>query len=371
MPNSARVAKPRIQRPIVDRPRADCRPDVTLIADAIPHIVFTAPADGATTYFNKQGTEYTGLPAETNYGWNWLSLVHPIDQWIGTATDIDHHKQWELSLRELEQEATAALTLLESIDAAAPVGFKLVDRVVDVIDVDGLVALAAANDCCITVMPRMGDFVATTAPLARVRWSHGVLRRDIGDEVRRRILLTSSRTHTDDPAYGIRKLADVAVHGLASGPFTDPTTSVQAIDRLHGALRQLVHRRLPPPEHRDAHGTVRVVTRELDWSGFVRLSFDEIRIAGAGSPQVARRQRAALEDLLSIAPPDRREPLQRQLRLLDAGVRREYDEDDDIAAMSRPDAQGIGSGPDVINLRNPEPIDVDARARSSSTEGVP
>jgi uncharacterized membrane protein len=90
------------------------------------------------------------------------------------------------------------------------------------------------------------------------------------------------------------------------------------------------------------------VSPQLDWPGFVRLSFDEIRLAGAGSPQVTRRQRAALEDLLSVAPPDRTEPLQRQLALVDAGIRREFSDDDDIAAMSRPDARGIGSGRDVI-----------------------
>ena len=47
-----------------------------------------------------------------------------IPLWIGTATDIEHHKQREISLRELEQEASAALTLLESIKATAPMGFK-------------------------------------------------------------------------------------------------------------------------------------------------------------------------------------------------------------------------------------------------------
>ena len=35
----------------------------------------------------------------------------------------------------------------------------------------------------------------------------------------------------------------------------------------------------------------------MSWEGYVRLGFDELRLAGAGSPQVARRLRAALEDL--------------------------------------------------------------------------
>ncbi len=230
--------------------------------------------------------------------------------------------------------------------------------VVDVLDVDGLLALATKRDCRIAIVPRLGDFVPTAAPLARVRWSDNAPRHDLGGELRRHVLLTSSRSHTEDPAYGIRKLADIAVRSLASGPYTDPTTAVQAIDRLHDALRQLVQRRLPPTDHRDARGTLRVITPQLGWSGFVRLSFDEIRLAGAASPQVARRLRAALEDLLSAAPPDRHEPLQRQVRLLNAAVRQAFDHDEDAAAMSHPDAQGIGSGPDVMQAVNPEEDDV-------------
>ena len=50
-----------------------------MIAESIPHIVWTASRDGATTYFNRQGTDYTGHPRETNYEWNWVTLVHPED----------------------------------------------------------------------------------------------------------------------------------------------------------------------------------------------------------------------------------------------------------------------------------------------------
>jgi diguanylate cyclase (GGDEF)-like protein/PAS domain S-box-containing protein len=152
-------------------------PDARLMADATPHIVFMASPDGATTYFNERGTEYTGCPRETNYGWNWVTLVHPDDAerarkawdiavaseteflldyrvrrhdgaflwhevrarparwsdgriqvWIGTATDIDARTRLELSLRTSEREAHETLALLETIGAAAPVGFKLVDR---------------------------------------------------------------------------------------------------------------------------------------------------------------------------------------------------------------------------------------------------
>ncbi len=160
-----------------------------MIAESIPHIVWTASPDGATTYFNRQGTDYTGCPRETNYEWNWVTLVHPddaeravqawdratttgtnffleyrirrfdgvfrwhacravpvrdalgaIDLWIGTATDVEDQKQLELALRHAEREATEAVTLLQSIEAAAPVGFKLVDRDLRVVRINQTLA---------------------------------------------------------------------------------------------------------------------------------------------------------------------------------------------------------------------------------------
>ena len=59
------------------------------------------------------------------------------------------------------------------------------------------------------------------------------------------------------------------------------------------------------------------------WDDFLRLAFDEIRLAGASEPQVTRKLCAALADLKSVAPPDRQGPLDRQLRLLSAAVRPE------------------------------------------------
>ncbi|HEY5921111.1 MAG TPA: ATP-binding protein [Kofleriaceae bacterium] len=49
------------------------------LAEAIPHIVWTAAPDGAITYFNQRWFEYTGQEPIDAHGWNWVSLVHPDD----------------------------------------------------------------------------------------------------------------------------------------------------------------------------------------------------------------------------------------------------------------------------------------------------
>jgi hypothetical protein len=82
----------------------------------------------------------------------------------------------------------------------------------------------------------------------------------------------------------------------------------------------------------------------MDWDGYVHLAFDEIRLAGGASPQVTRRLVAALEDLLEIAPTERRAPLAEQLSLLVAAVRASSRDERDLDRALRPDPQGIGVG---------------------------
>jgi uncharacterized membrane protein len=208
-----------------------------------------------------------------------------------------------------------------------------------------LVSIAAQADCRLELVPAMGDFVPLGAPLFRVEGELPDEARPIAEGC---VLLGRERTHEDDPAYGIRKLVDIAERSIYSSPFQDPSTSVQALNPIHDCLRRIVQRPFPSGRHSDSDGKVRLVERTLDWEGYVRLAFDEIRMVGAGSPQVARRLRAALVDLKSVAPPERQAPLDRQLELLDAAVRREFADEPDVRAALVPDLQGIGSGPDVM-----------------------
>jgi uncharacterized membrane protein len=80
----------------------------------------------------------------------------------------------------------------------------------------------------------------------------------------------------------------------------------------------------------------------MDWDAYVRLAFDEIRIAGAGSPQVSRRLAAALTDLKTIVPPDRIPALDRQLDLLSVLTGDAMADDCDVEMALRPDRLGIG-----------------------------
>src|SRR5689334_2851449 len=209
-------------------------------------------------------------------------------------------------------------------------------------DRDALVAEARRAGCTLELVPMMGDFVPCGAPLVRVQGNGAGLDRE---RVRQLIAFDNERTHGDDPAYGFRKLVDVAQRALGTAS-NDATTAVQVINRLQDCLRQIADRPFPNGHLRDQDDELRLIERVLDWDGYARLAFDEIRLAAGGYPQVTRRLEAALADLKTIAPADRQPPLDRQLRLLANAVTRELDDDDRDAALV-PDTQGIGSGTDI------------------------
>jgi uncharacterized membrane protein len=155
---------------------------------------------------------------------------------------------------------------------------------------------------------------------------------------------------SEDLPYAVRLLVDIAARAL-SPSVNDPTTAVQAIHRLHDLLRQLATREFPSGDHFDSDGHLRLVTKRLDWEGYVRLAFDELRLLGASSLQIPRRLREALEDLRTVAPADRRPALDRQLELLHAAAERSLPTPEEAQPASVPDSQGLGSGRDLIGSR--------------------
>ena len=157
------------------------------------------------------------------------------------------------------------------------------------IDRDRLVDLRGGADCVVHVLPAIGTFVPSGAPLMRVEGPVDRL-----DRERATAALGSAleRTLDQDIAYGFRMLVDMAERALSESPFVDPTTAVQALDRLHDGLRQLAVRELPDGRWYDETGRLRLTVPVMDWDAYVHLAFDEIRLAGAvaaGEPPAGRR----------------------------------------------------------------------------------
>jgi uncharacterized membrane protein len=213
--------------------------------------------------------------------------------------------------------------------------------VVTMIGTQALVREAQRADCVLELVPALGAFVPANAPLFVV---HGD-----PDELDENTLFSAlslklEPTLDEDVAYGVRLLVDIAERSLSDSPFQDPTTAVQAIDRLPDILRQLARRPLPDGRVHDDDGEIRLLVKTMSWEDYVHLAFVEIRMAGAGSPQVSRRLVAALTDLRRVALPERTDVLDEQLGLLRAATIQAMDDERDVRLALDPDGEGFGAG---------------------------
>lgn len=210
------------------------------------------------------------------------------------------------------------------------------------IDEEALCATAKDADGTVEMVLVHGSFVRHGAVVARLHaGSDDVDVERLRKKVARCFQFDVERTLQHDVAFGLRQLVDIALRALSPG-INDPTTAVQAIDRIHDVLGRLVDRDWPDPWHRDGDGTPRVWMPLASWEDHVRLAFEEIRLVSGAQLQVLRRLEHVLDDLIACAPPHRSLPLERQRRALHLASEAELDRPEDVQASRVADPTGIG-----------------------------
>jgi len=206
------------------------------------------------------------------------------------------------------------------------------------IDLNALIREARRTRGTVEFVPHVGDFLATDEPLFIL---HGGATAIDDEKLRDSVAFGPERTMEQDPLFGFRILADIALKAL-SPAINDPTTGVLAIDQIHRLLRSVGRRQLRSEVLRDGLGNPRVIYHTPNWEDFVLIGCTEIRHCGAGNMQIARRLRALLENLIATLPSHRHQVLKDELGRLDQAIKTAYSIDADLALASVPDLQGLG-----------------------------
>src|ERR1700722_17386284 len=207
--------------------------------------------------------------------------------------------------------------------------------VISATDLYGLAELCRQKECWLELTVGVGEYLAHGTAVALV---HGGDLRD--RDVTRFFLVRGERTFTQDPAFGFRQLVDIAIRAL-SPAVNDPTTAVQAIDRLSDLLAVAGCRPDPTGLRVDSERATRVKRQLRNFEALLALSMTEIIRYGADSPQVVRRLRAVLDELQLKLPGVRHQAIAGQRTLLDAAAKLALPFPfDAIAAI--PDRHGFG-----------------------------
>ena len=220
------------------------------------------------------------------------------------------------------------------------------DGVLSAIDMPSLIAEATASGSVIEVNFRIGGYIWDGSPAANVFGGRGI------DEmkVQRALIIAEERTVTQDPAFAIRAIVDIAIRAL-SPAVNDPTTGAQALDVLESLLHRLSFRELGMGYIHDAEGNLRVIHHAPGWKDLIDLALTEIRHYGAGSHQVERRLKSLLLGLLESCPASRRPEVESHLALLEAVVEQNHASPAERALADTADHTGLGGQHRLSNLK--------------------
>jgi uncharacterized membrane protein len=198
---------------------------------------------------------------------------------------------------------------------------------------DTLVRIASENGAIIRLHHRAGHFVVSGHPLASVWPSQAA--GEVERELRRAHVAGPSRTLTQDVAFAVDQLVEIAIRAL-SPAVNDTFTALTCIDWLGESLSRVPAHWAPVRVHRDTQAYIRVVTVHISYPRLVERAFDKIRQAGRGMPAVMIRQLDALALLMTHAgSEERRRVLLRQAEMIQRAAAESVPETEDRAAVTR------------------------------------
>lgn len=131
------------------------------------------------------------------------------------------------------------------------------------IDVGTITGRLADTQARIALLARPGDLAVPDEPVAEVWWEPGTGADAVTAAVLRAVHVADERDLRDDPGFGVRQLADIAIRALSPG-INDPTTAVTCVGYMRAALVE--DATLPPPRRVVEQDGVEVVLarRALD-----------------------------------------------------------------------------------------------------------
>lgn len=261
---------------------------------AVPFVAFTGVLVSIWVYRRLQTTAFT-----------WIQLASALEQVEARGRDVIDGLYTSGAPSADPSPRPAQLPEPDATSAEVCIRWPHRGTIVQVIDVPRLLRAARHADVRISLQVASGRVVAEGAVVATVS---GPADQHLVSEVLGALTVGMERTFDQDPELALRLLADIALRAL-SPAVNDPTTAVQALDRIDALLRALATRDLDIQQVTDDDGVVRVDLVLPTWEAYVGVALDEIVALDSVSPAVTRRIAQLCDDLSAIAPPRRRPAL--------------------------------------------------------------
>ncbi len=171
---------------------------------------------------------------------------------------------------------------------------------IQAVDPQALRDLAEECDVVIRMRHRPGQFVIPTTAIAEVI---GPVDDKLGDKVRDAVVFGPKRTASQDTAFSIDLIVEIAARALSPG-VNDFYTALACVDHVGAALETAFDKGLPGNGFQDDTGRLRLVLDPITYDGLVDTAFHPLRRAASDNVSVIVRLLETLTLLAEGRPPD-------------------------------------------------------------------
>ena len=197
------------------------------------------------------------------------------------------------------------------------------------VDPETLIALATEKNLVIRLLHKPGHFVRRDMAVALV-WPAGRVDDDLEQQIHQAFRLGHTRTPTQDVAYAVNQLVEMAVRAM-SAAINDPFTAMTCLDYIGESLAVFVRQGEKDPYFYDQNGRLRLTFEPVTVEELFSNAFDMLRHCSSDNACVLQQMLKVIDTISheAVSPVEKagkidsysnkvRQALTRQVRLIQA-----------------------------------------------------
>jgi uncharacterized membrane protein len=161
------------------------------------------------------------------------------------------------------------------------------------VDPQSILSLARENDLVIRLLCKPGHFVWREAAVALV-WPAGRVDKPLAEQIRMAFRLGTTRTPTQDVAYAVNQLVEMAVRAM-SPAINDPFTAMTCLDYIAEGLALFIQQGEKSPDYHDRDGRLRLILEPVTFAELLDGAFDMLRHASCDNASVLLHMLEAID----------------------------------------------------------------------------
>ena len=183
------------------------------------------------------------------------------------------------------------------------------------IDPETVISVAQENDLVIRLLCKPGSFVRNGSSAALV-WPKNRVDEELEKQIRHAFLIGNVRTPTQDIAYAVNQLVEMAVRAM-SPAINDPFIAMTCLDYIGDGLALFVRQREKASHYYDGDGKLRLLLEPVTFAELLNGAFDMLRHCSCDNASVLQHM---LEVIAAVSQETRtseaRQELIRHIRLV-------------------------------------------------------